>query len=64
MPVPGTACAAASEEYKTRNAKIIESLKAAFEEARDYHYAGILIVIQVNVFTPIEPADGVLYDLQ
>jgi hypothetical protein len=58
MPVPGTACAAASEEYEARNAKNIEWLKAAFQEARDYHYAGILIVIQADVFTPFELADG------
>ena len=57
-PVPGTACAAASAEYAARNAKNLEWLHDAFAEARNNHYAGVLIAIQADIFFPFELSDG------
>ena len=51
-------CAAATAEYQARNAADIAWLQDAFQEARDNHYAGILIDIQADVYAPIELSDG------
>lgn len=51
-------CDAATAEYQARNVKNIEWLQAAFKEASEHHYAGILIAIQADVYFPFEPSDG------
>jgi hypothetical protein len=51
-------CDAATAEYQARNVKNIAWLKDAFSEARANHYAGVLIVIQADVFFPFELSDG------
>jgi len=51
-------CDAATAEYMMRNDKNIEWLKEAFAEARNNHYAGILIAIQADIFFPFELSDG------
>ena len=52
------ACAAATQEYRARNAANIEWLKTAFVQARRQHYAGVAIVIQADIYAPIDLADG------
>ena len=54
-------CAAASAEYVARNTANIEWLQEAFNEARDKDYAGIVIVIQADIYFPFELSDG-LYE--
>lgn len=56
--VPLEECAAATAEYKARNVKNLEWLQAAFQEARDKNYAGILIAVQADVYTSTELSDG------
>lgn len=51
-------CEVATAEYEARNAKDIAWLKDSFEKARTNHYAGILIVIQADVYFPFELSDG------
>jgi hypothetical protein len=51
-------CDAASAEYEARNVQNIAWLKAAFAEAREHHYAGVLIAIQADVYFPFELSDG------
>ncbi|SEQ75777.1 hypothetical protein SAMN03080615_02651 [Amphritea atlantica] len=51
-------CAAASEEYKARNAKNIEWLKESFAKAKQDQLAGIAIIIQADIFFPFELSDG------
>ncbi len=51
-------CDAATAEYIARNKKDMEWLKESFAEARENHYAGIVIVIQADVFFPFELSDG------
>ena len=51
-------CMAASEEYRLRNAQNIAWLRESFQKARDNGYAGVLVVIQADVFFPFELSDG------
>lgn len=51
-------CDAATAEYQARNAKNIQWLKEAFDEARTHHDAGILVAIQADIFFPFEMSDG------
>lgn len=51
-------CNAATAEYQERNAMDIAWLKEAFAEARERHYAGILIAIQADIYFPAELSDG------
>lgn len=51
-------CAAATAEYRARNAADIQWLKESFAEARAHHYAGVAIVIQADIYAPFELADG------
>lgn len=51
-------CDAATAEYRARNEKNMEWLKGSFAKARANHYAGIVIVIQADVFFPFELSDG------
>ncbi len=51
-------CDAATAEYRARNIKNIEWLKAAFAEAKERHYAGVLIDIQADIYFPVELSDG------
>lgn len=51
-------CAAASEEYKARNAKNIEWLKQSFSAAKKEKLAGLAIIIQADIFFPFELSDG------
>ena len=51
-------CDLATAEYEARNAQDIAWLTDAFDEARNNHYAGILIAIQADVFFPFELSDG------
>ena len=51
-------CDAASAEYRARNKKNVEWLKESFTKARLHHYAGIVIVIQADIFFPFELSDG------
>ena len=51
-------CAAATAEYRARNAADMAWLKEAFNEARANHYAGVAIVIQADIFFPFELSDG------
>ena len=53
-----TDCDAATAEYQARNVQNIAWLQEAFMEARANHYAGILIVIQADIFFPFELSDG------
>lgn len=61
-PVPGSDCAAASEEYQARNAANLAWLHDAFEEARENKYTGVLIDIQADIFFPFELSDGGFQD--
>jgi hypothetical protein len=51
-------CAAATAEYEARNAKDIEWLKAAFDDARKRHLAGVAVVVQADIYAPFNLADG------
>lgn len=51
-------CAAASAEYKARNAQNIAWLKESFAKARAKESAGVLIAIQADIFFPFELSDG------
>lgn len=53
-----TDCDAATAEYQARNTQNVAWLKESFEKARTHHYAGILIVIQADVYFPVELSDG------
>ena len=55
---PSAACDAATAEYESRNIANVAWLQDAFQEARDHHYAGVLIDIQADVYAPIELSDG------
>lgn len=56
--VPLDECAAATAEYKARNAANLEWLKSSFAKARANHSAGILIAIQADMFDGIDVSDG------
>lgn len=56
--LPLNECAAASAEYEARNAKNLEWLQESFDEAREYNLAGIVIVIQADIYFPFELSDG------
>ncbi|VAX14462.1 hypothetical protein MNBD_GAMMA24-2301 [hydrothermal vent metagenome] len=51
-------CDAATAEYRARNKKDMEWLKESFSKARLNDYAGIVIVIQADIFFPFELSDG------
>lgn len=51
-------CAAATAEYVARNAADLAWLKDSFDLAKKKHLAGIVILIQADVYAPIELADG------
>ncbi len=51
-------CDAATAEYKARNEADLAWLESSFEKARLHHLAGIVIVIQADVYAPIELSDG------
>ena len=51
-------CDAATAEYQARNIADVAWLQDAFQEARDHHYAGIVINIQADVYAPFELSDG------
>ncbi|MEZ5556992.1 MAG: hypothetical protein R3E86_00380 [Pseudomonadales bacterium] len=51
-------CAAATAEYQARNVQNIAWLKEAFARARAKRYAGIVLVIQADIFFPFELSDG------
>jgi hypothetical protein len=51
-------CDAATAEYQARNAQDIAWLRDSFAKARAHHYAGILILIQADVYFPFELSDG------
>jgi len=53
-----TDCDAATAEYRARNKKNVEWLKGSFAKARSNHYAGIVVVIQADVYFPFELSDG------
>jgi len=52
------ACDAATAEYQARNAADIQWMKDAFAEARKNHYAGVVILIQADIYAPFNLADG------
>ena len=56
--VPLGECAAATAEYQARNIANIQWLRDSFAKARARRYAGILIVIQANIYFPFELSDG------
>ncbi len=51
-------CVATTAEYPARNAMNVAWLQESFAEARNKHYAGIVIVIQADIFFPFELSDG------
>lgn len=51
-------CDAATAEFRARNAADMAWMKAAFDEARQKHLAGIAIVIQADIYAPFDLADG------
>lgn len=51
-------CAAATAEYQARNIRNLDWLRKAFQSARENHYAGIVVVIQADVYFPFELSDG------
>ena len=55
---PQDECAAATAEYQARNVQNIAWLKESFAKARANNDAGILIVIQADIFFPFELSDG------
>lgn len=56
-------CAAATAEYEARNAMDVEWLHSSFDKARQHHYAGVLILIQADIYFPVELSDGGYTDL-
>jgi len=56
--IPLDECAAATAEYQARNAQNVAWLKDSFAKARANNDAGILVVIQADVFFPFELSDG------
>lgn len=51
-------CDAATAEYQARNQKNVEWLKQSFAKARDSKNAGIVVLIQADIFFPFELSDG------
>lgn len=51
-------CDAATAEYEARNAMNISWLQDSFAQARQRHYAGVVIAIQADVYFPFELSDG------
>jgi hypothetical protein len=51
-------CDAASAEYAERNVQNINWVKEAFSEAKAKAYAGVVIVIQADIYFPFELSDG------
>ncbi len=51
-------CDAATAEYRARNAMNIAWLKESFTKARENNHAGVLIVIQADIYFPFELSDG------
>ncbi len=51
-------CDAATAEYMARNKKNIKWLEESFVEARSNKYAGIVIVIQADIFRPFALSGG------
>jgi hypothetical protein len=50
-------CDAATAEYQARNVKDVAWLRDSFARARDHHYAGIVIVLQADMYFPAELSD-------
>jgi hypothetical protein len=51
-------CDAATAEYRARNVKDVEWLRDSFANARQQRLAGILILIQADMYFPFELSDG------
>lgn len=51
-------CSAATAEYRARNEANLEWLHSSFDLARQHDYAGIVILIQADIFFPFELSDG------
>lgn len=51
-------CDAATAEYRARNAADLQWMKDSFAEARKSHYAGVVILIQADIYAPFNLADG------
>lgn len=51
-------CDKANSEYRARNTRNIAWLKESFDEARREKYAGVVILIQADIFFPYELSDG------
>lgn len=51
-------CAAATAEYTDRNVQNIAWLKDSFAKARNNNNAGIVIMIQADIYFPVELSDG------
>lgn len=51
-------CDAATAEYQARNVQNIEWLKDSFAKAREDKNAGIVILIQADIYFPFELSDG------
>lgn len=51
-------CERANAEFKARNTRNVAWLKATFEEARRHKYAGVVVLIQADIFFPHELSDG------
>ena len=56
-------CDAATAEYQARNAATVAWLREAFAEARTHDYAGVVLVIQADVYAPFELSDGGYQDV-
>ncbi len=54
----GSDCLAATDEYKARNVQNIAWLKDSFAKARNNSNAGIVIMIQADIYFPFELSDG------
>lgn len=55
-------CDAATAEYEERNIANVEWLEESFDEARAHDLAGIVVLIQADVFAPFSLADGSYQD--
>ncbi len=51
-------CDAATAEYQERNAQDLAWLRSSFDKARQHRLAGIVVVIQADVYFPFELSDG------
>jgi hypothetical protein len=51
-------CDAATAEFQARNQKNIEWLQASFDKAQENGNAGIVILIQADIYFPFELSDG------